>query len=361
MAFVWVYIWFRLVSPANPSMALQIPLAAFFFVSFGLQPARWLLHDFFHDRRGLQLVTYLLLGLMAHLFVATLAKDVLLLALSYSSYGDFLFSSAGQRQISLVTFAIAALGNLWGVRTAWAGPKVVEIDVRLPHWPSEAPPFLLAQISDLHVGPLIKKPYVEKVVAKLNALHADAVAVTGDLGDSFVHELTEDLAPLRDIRSRHGTFYVIGNHEYYWNAQSWMKAGRALGFHVLFNEGEKIAHGNGHLWIGGVPDYSAGNASQPEKALPKKSAGDMPKILLAHQPKSVFAAAKAGFDLMLSGHTHNGQFFPFNLLVGKFNPYSKGLNQHENLQVYVNVGTGFWGPPLRLWVPAEITLLRLHG
>lgn len=363
LASVWLFVWFRLVQVAEPGAAVALPLAFIFLVSFVLQPSRWIFREFFHDKIRLQLWTYIMLGLMAHLFVATAAKDLLLLAASLAR--GFSPTLEEWRWASLATLAVAAIGNLWGVRTAWAGPQVREVTVKLPHWPEGAPPFRLAQISDLHVGPLIKKPFVENVVDKLNHLQPDAVAITGDLGDGFVHELTEDLAPLSSIRAKQGIFYVLGNHEYYWNANAWMDAGRKLGFQVLFNEGRELTLEKGKLWIGGVPDYTAGgilpgHESDPAKAMPKQES-KIPKILLAHQPKSVFAAAKAGFDLMLSGHTHNGQFFPFNLLVGRFNPYSKGLNQHERMQVYVNVGTGFWGPPLRLGVPAEITLLTLQG
>jgi predicted MPP superfamily phosphohydrolase len=297
---------------------------------------------------------------MAQLFMATLLKDALLLAAPFTVYYEYLHSLEGRRVVSAATFGLTLLVNLWGIVTALAGPRIRTVSIKLPRWPAGAPPFRIAQISDLHVGQIIQKPYVEKVVAKVNQLSADAIAITGDLGDAFPDSIRADLAPLGELKSREGTFYVLGNHEYYWNAPAWVKIGRQLGFEVLVNEGKMV----GPLWLGGVTDISAsgivaGHRSDPQKALPPS--GNPPKVLLAHQPKSVFAAASAGFDLMLSGHTHNGQFFPFNLLVGRFNPYSHGLHEHGALQVYVNVGTGFWGPPLRSFVPAEITLLKLHG
>jgi predicted MPP superfamily phosphohydrolase len=365
LATVWLFVWFRLVAPAQLPIPAQLAIALLLLVAFALQPSRWIFKSFFHDRVGLQLFTYLLLGLMAHTFIATLIKDLLLLPWHFTAYQNEIFSLHGRRVASLAAFTAALLGNLVGVITAKAGPRVKEVSIKLPHWPAGAAPFRLAQISDLHVSSLIRRPYVEKVVAKLNTLGADAVAITGDLGDGFAPELKHDLAPLAEIKSKQGVFYVTGNHEYYWNSSGWMQAGRELGFSVLFNEGKKIPLSKGHLWIGGVPDYTAGSIQPGHESLPEKAMPDsqepMPKILLAHQPKSVFAAGKAGFDLMLSGHTHNGQFFPINLIVGRFNPYSKGLNQHGAMQVYVNVGTGYWGPPQRLFVPAEISLLTLHG
>lgn len=356
LAFIWAFVWFRLVAPAQPSPAFTAMLLALFFLTFALQPARWAFHIFFHDHRALLLGTYIIFGLMVHLFFATLVKD---LALLFTVSGPL--SLPGARFASGMAAGLAILANFWGLQTAWRGPRIRTIAVPMPHWPPGAPAFRIAQISDLHVGAIIQEPYVKKVVEKVNALGADAIAITGDLGDGSVAELGKDLAPLRHLQSRCGTYYVTGNHEYYWNAREWMQAARDLGFHPLHNEGKKIPLGEGSLWLAGVPDFSsAGEDSQPERTKPPGSQL-LPKILLAHQPKSVYKAAAAGFDLMLSGHTHNGQFFPISLLVGRFNPYSKGLNRHGKLWVYVNVGTGFWGPPQRLGVRAEITLLELSG
>lgn len=361
LGFVWSYIWLRLVEPTELAVAPRILLLVVFMTSFALQPARFVYRDFFHGRRHFQLYTYALLGFMAQLFVATLVKDIFLLLTPFTAYYDYFHSLPARRLISLAVLLLTLAANLWGVRTAWRGPSVQEVEVELPHWPAGAPPLRLAQISDLHVGPLIRKAYVEKVVARLNELQPQVVAITGDLGDAYPSDISADLEPLSRIRAEHGIFYVLGNHEFYWNPNAWIQKGRELGFRVLTNEGQEIPLHPGTLWMAGVPDYSSSSRSDPESALPPTAKRNQPKILLAHQPKSVFAAARAGFDLMLSGHTHNGQFFPFNLIVGRFNPYSKGLNHHGDLQVYVNVGTGFWGPPLRLFVPAEITLLTLRG
>jgi predicted MPP superfamily phosphohydrolase len=177
--------------------------------------------------------------------------------------------------------------------------------------------------------------------------------------------LLSALETLRGLKATHGVFFVTGNHEYYWNAPRWIHEIKKLGIQVLTNEGKMIPLPDRNLWIGGVPDVSAGGfdpstPSRPALAMPPVGSSECLKILLAHQPKSCFEAQKAGFDLMLSGHTHWGQFFPFNYLVGFFNPYHKALNNHEGMWVYVNSGTGFWGPPLRLGVPSEITLIQMR-
>jgi predicted MPP superfamily phosphohydrolase len=220
----------------------------------------------------------------------------------------------------------------------------------------------MAQISDLHVGASIKADYVAKVVQRVMDLEPDLIVLTGDLGDGNVFELQKDLEPLRRLRAPHGVFYVAGNHEYYWNVRAWMAKMKELGFTVLENDGRWLPKAK--LWVGGVPDFTAhkmepNGASDPARAFPREKVNG-PSLLLAHQPKSIVAAAAAGFDMMVCGHTHSGQFFPANLLVRFFNPYHHGLHRHENTWIYVNAGTGFWGPPLRLFVPPEITLFRLE-
>jgi len=158
-------------------------------------------------------------------------------------------------------------------------------------------------------------------------------------------------------------YFVTGNHEYYWNAPAWSAEMRRLGARVLDNEHVVLQRGAGHLVLAGVPDYSTrhlpeGQRSDPARAL-RGAPADAVKILLAHQPASYADAQAAGFDLQLSGHTHGGQYFPFSQLIRFFQRYYKGLNRHGGLWVYVNRGTGYWGPPLRAGVPAEITLLTL--
>ena len=250
--------------------------------------------------------------------------------------------------ICLSTILLCIFANIWGVITALSSPTVREIEVPVVN-------FRIAQISDLHVGPIIKREFVEKVVEKVLQLKPNVIAITGDLGDGDVDELGNDLEPLRQLPN---AYYVTGNHEYYWNVEKWIAKVKELGITPLQNEGQWL---NEKIWIGGVRDISCkrirpDHESNPNLAIHKAAAY---KILLAHQPKSCYAAAEAGFDLMLAGHTHRGQFFPISLIVGFFHPFHKGLHQYRSMKVYVNAGTGFWGPPLRLWVPSEITLLRL--
>lgn len=357
MGSVWAVTWWRLVAVAQPPAWLAWPLGALFLATFLLQPARFVFKEFFHYRFRSQLFIYVCLSLWVHLFFGAMAKDLVVAALAVG--GAVPLTTETWRYASGSALAVVLVANAWGFFTARRGPVVRRVRVWMPNWPAGAAPFRLAQISDLHVSPLIRRPYVERVVARVNELDADAVAVTGDLGDGDVSDLGVDLAPLAGLRSRLGTYYVSGNHEHYWDVSAWEAAVRALGFHVLVNEGRFLPLGAGRIWLGGVPDISASRDSDPARA--RCPEPGVPSVLLAHQPKSIFGAAAVEFDLMICGHTHNGQFFPINFLVGFFNPYNRGLNKHGSTQVYVNVGTGYWGPPQRLGVRAEITLLELVG
>ncbi len=237
-------------------------------------------------------------------------------------------------------------------------PVVERVDIPLHNLPPAFDGFTIAQISDLHVGPTIKRPYVQKVVDAVNALNPDIIALTGDFIDGTVEDLADDVAPLMDLRARDGKFFVTGNHECSWNPESWTAEFRRLGTRVLENEHEAIKRGDSTIYIAGVNDYASGDMDiakavrglQPDDAI----------ILLSHQPASYSKAEAAGVDLQLSGHSHAGQYFPFTLIIRFFQRYYKGLNRHGKMWIYVSRGTGYWGPPLRAGAPAEITLLTLR-
>jgi predicted MPP superfamily phosphohydrolase len=236
-------------------------------------------------------------------------------------------------------------------------PRVVRVTVPIADLPSDLAGFRILQLSDLHIGPTIRRRFVDAVVDRANALRPDLVAVTGDVADGLVPDLREHVAPLGRLKSPHGTFFVTGNHEYYWDVRGWIAELKRLGLEVLTNEHRIVQHGAGRLLLAGVTDLSA--ASDPVAAAAGAPPSDV-RVLLAHQPRSAFAAQAAGYDLQLSGHTHGGQYFPFNLLVRLFQPFVAGLHRLESMWLYVSRGTGYWGPPLRLGAPAEITLLELQ-
>ena len=241
--------------------------------------------------------------------------------------------------------------------------RVRGVEVPVANLPAALQGFTIAQISDIHVGPTIKQPYVQAIVDAVNHLQADAVAVTGDLVDGRVQDLAPHIAPLAQLRSRHGTFFVTGNHEYYSGADEWVAELRRLGVQVLMNEHVVLRHGGASLVLAGVADTTAHHFNPQHRSDPQRAIDGAPtdagvRVLLAHQPRSAQAAAQAGFDVQLSGHTHGGQYWPWNLFVRLQQPYTAGLHRLRQLWVYTSRGTGYWGPPLRFGAPSEITRLR---
>ncbi|MEO8922854.1 MAG: metallophosphoesterase, partial [Caldimonas sp.] len=258
----------------------------------------------------------------------------------------------------------AALVTAWGFVNARRTAAVVRIDVPVADLSPALHGFSIAQISDIHVGPTIRRPYLEAIVDAVNRLDADMVAITGDLVDGSVADLAEHVAPLARLQSREGSFFVTGNHEYYSGAAAWILELRRLGLTVLMNEHVVLRRSDASLVVAGVTDYSAGHFDRAQQSDPKAAlAGSPPaaalRLLLAHQPRSAEAAEAAGFDLQLSGHTHGGQFLPWNLFVRLQQPFTAGLGRWRRMWVYTSRGTGYWGPPKRFGAPSEITLLRL--
>jgi predicted MPP superfamily phosphohydrolase len=251
-----------------------------------------------------------------------------------------------------------------GYREARQLARVREVDIPLARLPDALQGFHIVQLSDIHLGPTIKGDYLAGIVDRCNALAPDLVVITGDLVDGLTSDLMADVAPLERLHARHGSWFVTGNHEYYWGPQDWIDLLPTLGVNVLLNEHRLIEQGGARLLLAGVTDYAAGrylpgHDSDPHRARAGAAQPDV-SLLLAHQPRSAFAGAAAGFDVQLSGHIHGGQFFPWNLVIGLVQPFGLGLHRvDDRMWLYVSAGTGYWGPPSRLGVPAEITSLRL--
>ncbi|MEP3246522.1 MAG: metallophosphoesterase [Sneathiella sp.] len=294
------------------------------------------------------------MGWFSSLLIFILVRD---LALLFTDGSNWAVESA----VAALTLSIAV--TLVGFLNARRIAKVVKVDIPLDTLPEALHGFTVAQITDIHVGPTIKEDYVRAIVKRVNALRADMIAITGDVVDGDVEQLSNDTAPLGTLEARYGVYLVTGNHEYYSGAEEWISEFRRIGLTVLMNENEIIRHNGSDIVIAGVNDYSAGkiipaHKSDPVAAL-SDSPADAPKILLAHQPRSADAAAKAGFDLQISGHTHGGQFWPWNHFVRLQQPFTAGLRRFGSLWVYTSRGTGYWGPPKRFGAPSEITLIRL--
>jgi len=256
-----------------------------------------------------------------------------------------------------VSGVVAGLSAV-GVRSALVGLRIKDVPVRIPNLPPALAGLRLVQISDVHIGPLLQKEWVAGVVERVRALRPDLVAITGDLVDGTVDELREHVAPLaRLAEAPRGVYFTTGNHEYYSGVDDWLRYLPTLGIRPLANERVEVAPG---LDVAGIHDPTGRGRYAPDlpRALEGRDAAK-PVVLLAHQPRQFREAARHGVSLTLSGHTHGGQIWPFSWLVALVQPYIAGLHRLGDAQLYVSRGTGFWGPPMRVFAPAEITLLRL--
>ena len=378
-ALLHAYVGWRLLPalPTDPAWAwaLGVLLAA----SAWLTPTA-LLARRRHRHLGPALVWagLLCMGLFSSLFVLTLARDVvwLLAGLADALIGVLPVARGAtpwqgaplQHASALAVLLAATLVTALGFSNARRTAAVVPVEVPVAGLPPALHGFTVAQISDVHVGPTIRHGYLQRIVDTVNRLGADMVAVTGDLVDGSVAQLGAHVAPLAGLRSRHGTFFVTGNHEYYSGAHAWIEALRRLGLTVLMNEHVVLHHdGDGQaaaLVVAGVTDWSAHHFDEAHRSDPHAAIAGAPpdagvRLLLAHQPRSAAKASEAGFDVQLSGHTHGGQFWPWNLFVRFQQPFTAGLHRLQDLWVYTSRGTGYWGPPKRFGAPSEITLLTL--
>lgn len=329
----------------------------------------------------LQWITYLGMGAFVLFFVLVLARDAVSLILwaiekfskdknedrapeNPEHGGKLTRRELFQRASSVGIVAAGTAGVTHGLHEARRVPRVKKVEVPIKGLDPALDGFHIVQLSDIHVGPTIKGDFLSAVVDEVNKLGADMVAITGDLIDGHVISLREDVSHLGRLKSRHGTFYVTGNHEYYWDAPGWAQEVARLGGKPLLNAHQVIQHEGAPLVVAGVNDYSAGRHIPEHASSPKKAVAGAPKdafkLLLAHQPKSIYEAAEANIDLQLSGHTHGGQFWPWNLVVGLAHPFSAGLDMYEEKTwIYVSCGTGYWGPPMRIGAPSEITSIKL--
>ena len=362
LAMLLVYIGVRLL-PGLGLGLLGTALGIVLLAVLGVLVPVGLMSASLRRRRLSQIVSWLGLlsmGLFSSLLVTTLARDLLLLALMVFGAVTPALSWGSAWAVPCIALAVTAIGFVNARRLA----RVVRVNVPIRDLPPALHGYAIAQISDIHVGPTIKRPFLDAVVDKVNSLGADAIAITGDLVDGSVQRLARHVAPLARLRASDGVFFVTGNHEYYSGAEEWIAEVRRLGVTVLMNQHVLRLRGVASVMIAGVADYGAHHFHPEHRSDPQRAAAGAAhdvdvRVLLAHQPRSAPEAAATGFDLQLSGHTHGGQFFPWNLFVPLQQPFVAGLNQVRQMWVYTSRGTGYWGPPKRFGAPSEITLVRL--
>ncbi|WP_307855810.1 metallophosphoesterase [Kibdelosporangium banguiense] len=266
------------------------------------------------------------------------------------------------------SFALASgltAGGLvgYGATQALGDPEITSVPVTLSKLDPSLSGFRIAVVSDIHLGPLRGRSHTERIVRMINEQQPDLVAIVGDLVDGTVDKLGEAAAPLKDLVSRHGSFFVTGNHEYYSGFEPWLLELERLGVNPLRNERVAIQRGGAAFDLAGVNDVAGRNFNDAPDFARTLDGRDTtrPVVLMAHQPVQVEDAAKHGVDLQLSGHTHGGQMFPFHAIVPVQQPVVAGLEKIDGTWVYVTRGAGFWGPPVRVGAPPEISMIQLSG
>jgi len=315
----------------------------------------------------LQWVGYLWMGVFSLIFAGVLVRD---LGWGLASIVGGLPGDLDARRMLQANLTLGLLGAsaVLGA-VAFGGTRrvaaVVRVGLPIEGLPDALVGFRIAQISDLHVGPTIRGPHMRAIVERVNALDADLVALTGDLVDGPVPELAAHVAPLKELRSRHGTWFVTGNHEYYSGVHAWVEHVRGpLGMRVLLDEHAVVEHDGATVLVAGITDRSASSFDPTHTGDVRQAAAGAPatdlRLLLAHQPEAAPRASELGFHVQLSGHTHGGQYVPFSWLIRLVKKWVSGLYRVGDTWVYVNPGTTWWGPPMRLGAPQEITLIELE-
>lgn len=253
-----------------------------------------------------------------------------------------------------------------GVRSARETAALRYVDIPIQGLDHRLQGFKILQLSDIHVGDTIRREYFQRIVDRCKTVDADLVVITGDLVDGRVKELIDDVAPITQLQSPNGVFFITGNHEYYSGPLEWIDHLRGLGIDVLLDEHRVLQHKGASIVLGGITDHTAERMVPAHTADPKKAFAGAPdgplRILLAHQPRSYTRAKGLGVHLQLSGHTHGGQIWPFGLLVPLQQRFVAGLHQvWGSMWIYISRGTGYWGPPMRVGSPSEITVITLHS
>ena len=271
------------------------------------------------------------------------------------------------RIVAAAVAAVSVVLVLWGYAEAMRVPRIRRVDVTLPRLGTGLDGVRVVLLTDTHYGPIDRARWSARVVDAVNGLDADIVCHTGDIADGSVSQRRAQAAPLGTVRASLARTYVTGNHEYFGEAQGWLDHMRELGWEPLHNRHIVVERDGARLVVAGVDDATARSSGRPGHGADHATAlagadPDLPVLLLAHQPKQIGGAVEHGVDLQLSGHTHGGQIWPFHFLVRLDQPTVQGLTRHgARTQLYTSRGTGFWGPPLRVFAPSEITVLTLRS
>lgn len=300
------------------------------------------------------------MGFLVLFVTAFLAADALSFVL-----GNIGPAFSVQRGIGLSALALTLILGLYSMGNGLRPVLVRPLTIVANKLPASFDGFKVVQLSDLHISPMVDGRWLRSIVDRVNELNPDMIVITGDLADGDVRVLGGEVASLADLKAPMGVYFVTGNHDYYSGADAWCALLSRLGLRILRNERVEVRSANGkdRFDLVGVEDYASsifpGHAANLKGAMNGHDENVF-SLLLAHQPKVIDEAASLGVDLVLSGHTHAGQIWPFTYLVYLEQPYASGLHSYRDTQIYISPGTGFWGPPMRLGNKAEITEITLR-
>ncbi len=380
----YAYIVWRIFGPMDNHFpfkgVLWALLIGLMILPFGHLAVRWWRINIFLGEE-MAWLTFMSLGFFSFVFTLLLCRDLpfLFVNLTRPILSTFFFRNHDpsrnrldvpeRRKFLIQSTNIGILGlsgalSGMGLLNARKAPGTVHVSIPIRNLSPALESLRIVQITDIHVSPTLRRDYVQSVVTQVNSLDPHVIVFTGDLADGSVSRFQREVAPLGDLSAQYGVYFVTGNHEYYSGVNAWVAEAKRLNMTVLLNEYDMITHDQEPFVLAGVTDYSGGWFFKDHVSDPRKAVGGAPKdrlrILLAHQPRSIYSAAAAGIDLQISGHTHGGQFYPWQFLVSLQQPYLAGLHMHDHTAIYVSRGTGYWGPPIRLGAPSEITLITLN-
>jgi len=310
--------------------------------------------------RGVVILFNWAFGAIALLAVMQVVLDVVSVASRALPRGGWSVSDTWRYGGAIAAMLLSALA----VQQATRVPALTDVELTVRNLPREFDGYRLLQLTDLHVSRLFPRSWTEAVVARSMTLDVDLIVITGDFIDGTLAERRADVEPLRRLSAPDGVWAITGNHEYFFNAGTWVRHFAGMGMGMLANEHVVLRRGAGAIVLAGVTDLSAPpgpGGHDLDAALAGAPAG-APVLLLDHQPRSARAAAARGVGLQLSGHTHGGMIVGLDRLVARANGgFVSGAYAVGGMTLYVNNGTALWpGFALRLGRPSELTRITLR-
>jgi len=333
-------------------------------VSFLFLSQAWLFYIFFQSgadekirfEKPLQKLAFHSMGVISFLFTFTLLRDLLALPFLIFNQQHWLYGATPTE----VILALSLLCLIWGLFNARFRVVCPRIEIPILKLPEALAGLRIVQLSDVHLGTGPNTEQIGALVDRALGLKPDIIVLTGDIIDGATAELKPELAELSRLKAPHGVYFVLGNHECYWNHENSITAMQAIGVKTLMNEGIEIQIRGESVYIAGVNDPALTQFKGQGPEIPTPPANSSFKLLLAHQPQIAKKVAEHPYHLQLSGHTHGGQFFPWNLFVKRMYLHPGGIGRIKDLWVYVSHGSGYWGPPIRLGTDGEVTEILIQ-